>query len=363
MNGRSLPLLALFVLLAIALPSPASSDDSLVDRANWQEESFRTTGALDDDRVASTYVRDVAQRVSAKDASPIRVAILRDSAAFAFALPNGAVYVSVGLLTRIRTESELAAILARETTLAVGPSAAELPAWSGRVDLLFATIGTPVVRPMLYAPSTIRGVKEEAEQVADVVAVERLTAAGYDPAAAAEIHSLLAAQASTFKSRYASVYADHDRMETRARNLAKLAAGRVPTSPPSDRYTVTLRDFILRACDRFVLFGRPELAVAALATPGRADAFGTAGPRILADAYRLRGDRGDDVRARAAYDEALRAPEPDPRAHLGLARLAAAAGDARSAASHYDAYLREAAPGAPERPMASVERKVLGAPP
>jgi predicted Zn-dependent protease len=357
------PFVALSLLLVAALPRAAPADDVLVDRADWQEESFRTTGALLDDAAVSAYVRDVAQRVSAKETAPIRVAILRDSDAYAFALPNGALYVSVGLLTRIRTESELAAVLAREATLAVGPSAAELPTWSGRVDLGFGPIGAQEMPAKVYAASTIRGVKEEAERVADAVAVERLAAAGYDVAAAGAVHSMLAADARTFKARYPYVYADKDRMEARAQSLARLAQGRVTASPAADRYTATMRDLVRDACDRFVRFGRPELAVAALGAPGRADAIGSAGHRILADAYRQRGEKGDDALARAEYEAALRAMEPDVRAHLGLAQLAARAGDAPAAAAHYDAYLRDAASNAPERPMVSAERAALGVAP
>lgn len=351
-----LSILAACVLVASA---PASSADDVIDRADWQERAYFASGALVEDEPVQAYVRDVAQRVNAKDAPPLRVAVLRDSDAFAFALPNGAIYVSAGLLTRIRTESELAAVLAREAALVTGPTGAALSGGSGRVDLGLVAFGAESPLPRLYAPSTIRGVKEEAERAADELAVERLVASGYDATAAAGIHEALARQARNLKAPRSFAYTDVGRMEARARSLGALARGRSSANTMPDRYAGQLRDFVLDACERFAHFGRPELAIAALADAGRADSFGSIGHRILADAYRLRREKGDDARARAEYDAALQSDRPDPRAHLGAAQLASEARDAGAAAMHYDEYLRSAATGAPERAFAVAERALL----
>lgn len=356
-RGRSsAALLALAV--AVCAPIRVTAADVLGDRADWQEEALRTMGRLVDDEVVVGYVRDVAQRVGAA-AAPIRVEVLRDSDAFAFALPNGAVYVSAGLLTRVRTESELAAILAREASLAVIPFSSAVPAGSGRVDFALVILGPESPLPYVYAPSTLRGLKEEVERAADLAAIERLIAAGYDPAAGAAIFDELAAQARSLKGRPPSTYAQPERLQSRARSLAAIARDRTPATHAPDRQFSVLRNFVLDTCDRFVRFGRPELAVAALGAPGRAEPFGSAGHRVLADAYRLRDEAGDDARARVAYEAALRFEPPDLRSHIGLAQLAARAGDVRAAAARYDDYLRAAASDAPERPMAAAERALL----
>ena len=72
------------------------------------------------DESANAYLRRVGKSLIPRDLELERVSwkfrALRDPQPNAFALPNGSIYVTTGLLTLIDNESQLAAILAHELT-------------------------------------------------------------------------------------------------------------------------------------------------------------------------------------------------------------------------------------------------------
>jgi predicted Zn-dependent protease len=361
MNRQTITLLLLALAsLGSAVARAADSIETLRDQAEWQEQAFRQLRQVVEEPRALAYLHEVAERMRPQDGSGMRVAVYRHADAFAFSLANGAIYLSSGLLTRIATESELAAILAREMELAAIAATADSRRWTGGYYVLFATLGREQLLPGLWAPSTIRGVPEEAERAADAAAVRRLADAGYDPVAAATIHRLLADQTRVAKARQPFAYADAAGMTARADSLAALARDRPAATELPDRYTEKLKGLVADASERSVRFGRPELAIAALARPGRADALGAVGHRVLADAYRLRGSSGDPERARQAYARALATSTSDAYAHLGYARLLVAAGDLGLAREHFDRFLRLAPPEAGERAIVAAERAALG---
>ncbi len=354
------------VLLASAIvvaPAAVRAAETEVDQADWQEQAFQELRQIVVDEGALAYLREVEERVRPPGGAPVRVAIYRHSDAFAFALPNGTVYVSAGLLARIHTESELAAVIAREGSHATAARTADSRQWTGTFLIVFAAVGKTPMLPGLWAPSSIRGLPAVNEAAADAFAIERLAAAGYDPAAAADLHARLAAHVRDSDPLHPYAYADLKWLRARADSLAALAQGKArPTSPP-DRYAQRVRAVVVDTCDRSVRFGRAAPVIAALSSPARAEAYGSTGHRVLADAYRMRRGAGDVDRARHEYELALAAADADASAHLGFARLLADAGDVGAATTHFERYMASAPPDAPDRAMAAAELAALRRPP
>lgn len=76
------------------------------------------SGGLYKDPALQAYVSSVGARIAAasdRKGMPCRYAVLNSSIVNAFALPGGRVYISRGLLARLKAENELAAVLGHET--------------------------------------------------------------------------------------------------------------------------------------------------------------------------------------------------------------------------------------------------------
>ncbi|MEL7313200.1 MAG: M48 family metallopeptidase, partial [Pseudomonadota bacterium] len=153
----------MFLAIALSLSTAQATDSRLVAYANEIDRSFESMGAILVDDLAVASLQTLARRLSPTTSRTIR--LLRHPSANAFAMPNDDIYLHTGLLLRVVTETELAALLAHEI------AHSEL----GHFD-----------RPpeSLNRLSNSRSIKDEA--AADNTAIEMLSGAGYCPAAAAQ---------------------------------------------------------------------------------------------------------------------------------------------------------------------------------
>ncbi|MFP4208935.1 MAG: M48 family metalloprotease [Wenzhouxiangella sp.] len=150
---------------------------------------------LDDELVS--YVQDVGQRVAAHAprSLPYEFAVLNSSVPNAWALPGGKVSINRGLLTEMRSEAELAAVLGHEVAhAAVRHSARQQSRTAltqGAVLLGGIAVGVATERDdyatiavlggMLGAQLIGQRYSREAEREADLWGTRWMHAAGYNP--------------------------------------------------------------------------------------------------------------------------------------------------------------------------------------
>lgn len=95
-------------------------DLEALEQADLLDVRFERDGLVLADEKANTYLRRIGLSLIPRGLELERVTwkfrILRDPQPNAFALPNGSIYVTAGLLTLIDNESQLAAIVAHELT-------------------------------------------------------------------------------------------------------------------------------------------------------------------------------------------------------------------------------------------------------
>jgi hypothetical protein len=95
-------------------------DMEVLEQADLLDLRFERDGLILADESANAYLRRVGESLIPPKLELDRVSwkfhALRDPQPNAFALPNGSIYVTTGLLTLIDNESQLAAILAHELT-------------------------------------------------------------------------------------------------------------------------------------------------------------------------------------------------------------------------------------------------------
>lgn len=203
MIGRSILSGIMLAVALLTLPVLAAKNND--EESIGQEAAALILGAapLLDVKPVQEYVNLVGNSVAALT-GPVyrwRFAVIKSNAVNAFAAPGGYVLVSSGLLKLLESEDELAFILAHESAHVsrkhhyavvkrqrlVDQAAKSLQAMDKDNDLTMLS----GLSGQMYA----RGLDKGAEYEADLVGVEVMTQAGYDPAAAISVlEKLLALQ-------------------------------------------------------------------------------------------------------------------------------------------------------------------------
>lgn len=142
-------------------------------------------------------VREVVDRIVAASDDPAqryRITFLNSASPNAFALPNGELYVTRGLLALANDTSELAAVLAHEVAHVTANHAAR----RAEVERAASNLPAPLVQDGLSAPDMTRFVvasfSRGQELEADEIGIRTIAKAGYDPYGAARFLSSLARQ-------------------------------------------------------------------------------------------------------------------------------------------------------------------------
>lgn len=331
---------------------PQSENDSeeagLAMQMAKAEDDIRNSPALIRDANLNTYVRDVVCRVAPAICPSLRVYILERESENLIALPNGALVIWSGTLLRMDDEAEFAHLLGHEIAHHVNKDAVSayqrMMDTNGLVALLgvaasgvgMGFMGTPASMAALnarYAHS------ESEEGEADRMGFRLATDAGYDPTA----------DETVWRAADPDFLRQHPGSEARLAALHTMAQ-LVSARGDWKREIAAYQSAILPYLERWV---SAELSGSAdgVALFSRLSASGRGLYRYgLGEAYRKRGQPGDDRLAAQAFRAALAAAQPEPLAWRGLGLVAMQAGDKGAARAAFVQY-RTALPFADDRAM------------
>jgi beta-barrel assembly-enhancing protease len=254
-----------------------SIDLKLLEEADFIDAKLEKDGLVYSDDGLTRYLTTVGMAVIGDQPVPEHVTwrfrALRDSVPNAFALPNGSIYVHVGLLALLENEDQLASVLAHEATHVLARHG-YLSYRSYRKKSLASTIlgsaatgssgATGVVASVIAGATqailanTIAGYSRELEADADREGLERMGAAGFDISQMAASFRLL--QTTSDLELETVFYNDHPKLAERIDSVTKLAHA-VVSAPPAEetaserarRYTIAVehsaRDSVQQAID------------------------------------------------------------------------------------------------------------------
>jgi predicted Zn-dependent protease len=192
----------------------------------------------------TAYVAEVGQKLAAVSDRqlPYEFVVLNSSVPNAWALPGGKIAVNRGLLTELKSEAELAAVLGHEIVHAAARHGA-LAMQRGlllqgallvtqvaaqRSDFGSLTVGAASLGAQLLTMRNSR----EAELESDLYGIRYMAAAGYDPNAAVSLQETfvrLSEDSGGSGGRLAALFASHppsaERVEKNRETLATLPAG------------------------------------------------------------------------------------------------------------------------------------------
>src|SRR5437867_6992585 len=177
------------------------SDLELLEQVNILDRRFEREGLVLEDEATNAYLKRIGEILVPRGLNLEHVVwkfrALRDPVPNAFALPNGSIYVSTGLLALMDNESEVAAVLAHEMThvlrrhtylqnrsnrkkfLTMNIMAAVGAYAPGGVAGAVITIVTAVAPFIVMA--TMYGYSRDLEREADLKGIDMMLAAEYPP--------------------------------------------------------------------------------------------------------------------------------------------------------------------------------------
>jgi predicted Zn-dependent protease len=318
------------------------------ERGLWQsceqvEEAIANSNLRMTDPHLNEYLSGVLQRLIGEQARTIRVYAMRQPDFNASMFPNGMMIVNSGLLARVRSEAQLAAVLGHEsghylrrhslqnwrsvrtTTAIMAFVAAAAAPVSGYTGTNWYDVANAVNNGLLLS---IFSFSRELESEADAYGLRLLADAGYPPASAAEVWSQLIeerkASAEARKKKYrdgaSSALSTHPPTAARMQDLAETGREFTRVEGSGTQYDYRLAAF--RAATGHI---RPMLldeqvklndagASLYLLNSLAQDGWDSVLRYFEGEAYRLRDEIGDTERADASYKQAIQSADAIPEA-------------------------------------------------
>jgi predicted Zn-dependent protease len=213
-------------------------DLEVLEQANLLDIRFERDGLVLADEATNTYLRRIGRSLLPRDLELEKVSwkfrALRDPQPNAFALPNGSIYVTTGLMTLLDNESQLAAIIAHELTHVMRRHT-YLSNRSNRKKFLtmnvmsligaaapLSVVGAVIMAVTTVAPfimmATMYGYSRDLEREADLKGIDMMITAEYPPEEMISVMKLLDQDIEGENVRL--FYNDHPALDERIKYLS-----------------------------------------------------------------------------------------------------------------------------------------------
>jgi predicted Zn-dependent protease len=214
-----------------------SEDEQMLWHKSEQEQlALERSGFIYPDQELEDYLNRVAAKLKPKTGAQdqvIRVKVIKNAYLNAFAYPNGVIYIHTGLLARMDSEDQLAAVLAHELihctqrhALRAFRKYKDQPAILTAVQhTLIKTRGLQEMARYLGvtgAMAAISGYTRELEAEADRLGIELTTAAGYNPKEALFLFDQMIAEIKQEGRQEPFFFGSHPKVLQRVDNLQNL---------------------------------------------------------------------------------------------------------------------------------------------
>ncbi|MGD9078026.1 MAG: M48 family metalloprotease [Desulfobacterales bacterium] len=301
-----------------------NEDEQMLWQKSEQEQlTFENNGLIYPDQELEDYLNQVAARLkpqSVPEGLEIRVKVIKNSYLNAFAYPNGIIYIHTGLLARMDNEDQLAAVLAHELIHCTQRHALrafrryrEQPAILTAVQhALLKTRGLQEIARNLGvtgAMAAISGYVREMETEADLLGIELMTAAGYNPEEAFFLFDHMITEIEREGLEEPIFFGSHPKVQQRVDNLQNLSDPvYLNTRPPiknPEIYYAKLGQLFLDNASLDIRLGRFQTAKRGIEKflqikPDDSRAF-----FLLGEIYRQQGQAIDTHMALKNYNRAI----------------------------------------------------------
>ncbi len=312
-------------------------DNQVLHDSKAIDQQYLKKGLVLQDPQLQPYLDSIGKRIIGNRPIPDQVEfkfmVLRDPMVQAFALPNGSVYVTTGLLSLLEDESQLAAVLGHETahvferhgylenrsvrkkvlTLNIlqivasaaptGPNLAQSVQLFGAAVQLGAAVSSEVIVASVF------GYSREMEHQADSDGLIALSNASYDPGAMARSFELLDEDSSLEYEPIQGFYRDHPKLTERREFALQYASTHKADKPEADDKRTYADNASAAICSEIQLDLSSRRERTAVDRASKLSAMFPDNPKykvLLADSYRALGAKA-------------KLPSPDERTRHGQA--------------------------------------------
>jgi predicted Zn-dependent protease len=342
---RALMGLTCLTAMSCAETGVAPLGDSTVlatdERAIWRtsdniESYFQSRGVLYEDAGVISYLNNIVRRLlqpyGALSQREPRVYILRHPSIAAFAFPNGAVYVSMGFLSHLESEAQVASVIAHELVHYLERHSLREHRHSENVRIIghvvgIATLLGPLAEDLVHKTS-VSGYSRELETEADLKGFRLLVDAGYDPGEALLAYQVLLAAQDREAEEQPSFFASHPKLLERMNTVQQLISverARTDTAREGhvgrDAHRHAIHLLLLETALLDVRLGRYERAAGAVERHLESDPKSARGYFVRGQVCRAAKSGAEAIMASTeAYLRATRLPDTPPDAYreLGL---------------------------------------------
>jgi len=328
----------------------APGEKSLWQEADELDRALARAGKVNTDPVLTAYLQGIMDRLYPEFKGKLRVRLLNAQHINAFTLPNGSIYVNAGLVARFENEAQLATVLAHEGAHFIHRHSlqqAERVRNAAAFALVVGMLGVPLVGDIV-ALSSMFGYSREHEREADEIGYQRLIAAGYSPRETIRTFEHLQAEIKAADIKEPFFFASHPKLQERIDSFSELVKDADNGEVGRERFVETTAGLRLASLEADLAAYRYRQIILILSNPEHRREYPPEASYYLGEAYRLRGEQGDDEAAEREFTNVIgTAPQFAP-AHRALGLLYLKRSDMARAAPLLRHYL-ELAPDAADR--------------
>jgi len=297
-----------------------------------------------DDAELTTYVQMILDQLYPELVGTLHVELFNSPHLNAICLPNGHIYINIGLLARLDNEAQLATILAHEAAHFIRQHSAQQRNSADSAVLVGTSVeiltGIPFSGTLL-AGSVMSSYSQAHENEADTDGFARLVRAGYDPREAPKTFHKLLQEVEVLDIDQPFMFASHPKLEHRIASFNGLVAG---VGNPEGRVnadgflqrTKGLREVTLV---RYLDMNNHKVLLLILENPVLRQRYSTHPEFFLGEAYRLRNAEGDDRLAVQAFTQSIDADPSYAQAYRALGLLMMKQGHKQEAIQNLSTYL------------------------
>jgi hypothetical protein len=346
-------------------PQKGEDEQGLWMEVEDYEKTVRRSALLIDDADLNNYVREAACRVAGDYCGDLRIYVIRNPGFNASMTPNGMMQVWTGLLLRVSSEDELAAVLGHELAHYVRLHTLDrlrrikvsLAAGSLLDFGLIVLAGVPIPIGQMTAVANAMAFSREQEEEADLLGARFMADSDYDPHASYRVWNMLVdeeSKASAKRQKPHIFNKTHPDSAERAETLMRYVSENYGPTRADDigraRHVDMLNRHYMMLMEDQIDTNRSGRTLAMLdkhkqigVNAGLVDFF-------YGETYRQRDQAGDRDKSKNAYSRAIGRGNPPPLAYRNLGYLNLKEGDTEQAKYNFSQYLL-LSPDATDREM------------
>jgi predicted Zn-dependent protease len=331
-----------------------NEDEQMIWRQSREEQkALNASGILLEDMALQTYLNQIVRNLQPDDLPAeisFNVLVVRDPYLNAFAFPSGAIYVHTGLLARMENEAQLAALLAHEMAHCTQRHALKafrsIKARSGFVASVARTLAG------LAMVQEVAGFNRDFETEADIVGLDYLVSADYDPYEALRLFDLLKEEIEYEQIKEPHFFGSHPKVQARIDTILRLLETTYGDKHGGNKNTETflsiVNPVILENARMDLRSGRFRHAQHGVEKYLRGAENDASAYYLMGEIFRQRGREGDTEKALSYYRRATLTDPSYSEPHKAMGLIHYKDGHKALAKESFESCLR-LAPDSPDK--------------